>query len=224
MKDESSEARKAAAAAISLASPKRPMGMCTRRRAARSGSLAKSSWSNGVLTGPGHSAFDPHPLAGELHAELAGHGEDAALAGRVADLAGGRAHDRHEGGRVDDRTTAAGQKVRDPELAAQVDRRQVDLLDPLPGVDAGVEDGVVIGRADPGVVAADVDPPEALGHRLVQGLDRGGGRHVHLDEHAVDRLPPGLRRRPRRGRPPPPWPPRRRTARTWPGRCHWHHR
>ena len=61
MNDESSDARKAAAAAISVASPKRPIGMCTRRRAARSGSLAKSSCSNGVFTGPGHSALTRTP-------------------------------------------------------------------------------------------------------------------------------------------------------------------
>ena len=54
--DESSLAKNAAAAAISPASPKRPMGMCTRRRAARSGSLAKSSCNKGVFTGPGQSA------------------------------------------------------------------------------------------------------------------------------------------------------------------------
>ena len=43
MNEESSLAKNAAAAAISDASPKRPIGMWTRRRAARSGSLAKSS-------------------------------------------------------------------------------------------------------------------------------------------------------------------------------------
>ena len=61
MKDESSDARNAAAAAISVASPKRPMGMCTSRRAARSGSLANNSCSNGVFTGPGHSALTRTP-------------------------------------------------------------------------------------------------------------------------------------------------------------------
>ena len=61
MNDESSEARNAAAAAISVASPKRPIGMWIRRRAARSGSLAKSYWSSGVLTGPGQSALTRTP-------------------------------------------------------------------------------------------------------------------------------------------------------------------
>lgn len=46
-KEESSLARNATAAAISSASANRPTGMCTSRRAARSGSLANSSWSRG---------------------------------------------------------------------------------------------------------------------------------------------------------------------------------
>src|SRR5690242_1606676 len=41
--DASSLARNVTVAAISSASAKRPIGTCTRRRAARSGSLAKSS-------------------------------------------------------------------------------------------------------------------------------------------------------------------------------------
>ena len=57
MKLDSSEARKSTAFAISSGSPNRPIGTCTSRRAARSASLAKSSFSSGVLTGPGHSAM-----------------------------------------------------------------------------------------------------------------------------------------------------------------------
>ena len=59
--DESSLARNATAAAISSGSANRPTGTCTRRRAARSGSLAKSSCSSGVLTGPGQSALTRTP-------------------------------------------------------------------------------------------------------------------------------------------------------------------
>jgi len=47
----------------------------------------------------------------------------------------------------------------DPELAAQVDRRQVDLLHPAPGLQPGLEDRVVLGWRDAGVVAEDVDAP-----------------------------------------------------------------
>src|SRR5258706_11361719 len=61
MNDESSLARNATAAAISSGSANRPSGTCTRRRAARSGSLANSSRSSGVFTGPGHSALTLMP-------------------------------------------------------------------------------------------------------------------------------------------------------------------
>ena len=186
MNDESSQARKAAAAAISGASPKRPIGMCTRRRAARSGSLAKSSCEQRRVDRPRAQRVDPHPLASELHAELARHGEHAALGGGVADLARRRPHDGDERRGVDDRPPAAGEQVRERVLAAQVDRREVDPLHALPGVEAGVEDGVVVGRADAGVVAADVDPPEAAGHLAVQRLHLGGGRDVGPHEHAAD--------------------------------------
>ena len=187
MKDESSDARNAAAAAISVASPKRPMGMCTSRRAARSGSLANNSCSNGVFTGPGHSALTAHALPGELDAELPRHGEHAALRRRVADLARRRAHDGHERGRVDDRPFAAGQQVRQGVLAAQVHRRQVDALHALPRIESRFEDRVVVGRADAGVVAADVDPPVVAGHLGVEGFHFVGGRHIGLDEHAAHR-------------------------------------
>src|SRR3989454_3336501 len=54
--EESSEASHSAACAISDARPKRPMGMCTSRRARRCGSL-RSSASIGVSIGPGHRAL-----------------------------------------------------------------------------------------------------------------------------------------------------------------------
>ena len=61
MKLDSSDARKSTAFAISSGSPKRPIGTCTSRRAARSSSLANSSLSSGVLTGPGHRALTRMP-------------------------------------------------------------------------------------------------------------------------------------------------------------------
>ena len=64
-------------------------------------------------------------------------------------------------GGVDDRALALPPHVRDRVLAAQVDAGQVDLLDPLPGVQAGVQDRVVVGRGDAGVVERDVDPAVA---------------------------------------------------------------
>ena len=61
MNDASSLARNATAAASSSGSANRPIGTCTSRRAARSGSLANSSCSSGVFTGPGHSALTRMP-------------------------------------------------------------------------------------------------------------------------------------------------------------------
>ena len=61
MNELSSLARNSTAFAISSGSAKRPIGMCTRRRAARSASLANSSCSRGVFTGPGHSALTRMP-------------------------------------------------------------------------------------------------------------------------------------------------------------------
>ena len=79
-------------------------------------------------------------------------------------------------------------------LAAQVHRRQVDPLHALPRLEAGVEDGVVVGRADAGIVAADVDAAEVAGHFGVERLDLVGGGHVGPDEDAAHRgrhLAPG---------------------------------
>ncbi len=72
-------------------------------------------------------------------------------------------------------------------LAAQVHRRQVDPLHTLPRIEPGVEDGVVVGRADAGVVAADVDPAVAAGHLAVQRLDLVRGGDVGPHEHAAGR-------------------------------------
>ena len=221
MNDESSEARNAAAAAISEASPKRPMGMCTSRRAARSGSVAKSSCEQRRVDRTRAERVHPHPLAGELHAELARQGEHAALGSRVADLAGRRAHDGNERRGVDDRAPAAGEQVRDGVLAAQIDRREVDPLDALPRLEPGVEDGVVVGRADAGVVAADVDARRS-GRPPRRTAPPPRRRTSHRPARTCRRPPPPpRRRRSRRGRPRPPWRPRRRSARTWRGRCRW---
>ena len=71
-------------------------------------------------------------------------------------------------------------------LAAQVDRGEVDLLHPPPRVEVGVEDRVVLGRADPGVVERDVDravgvlggPEERVDLVLVRHVDVDVRRHV----------------------------------------------
>ena len=53
---------------------------------------------------------------------------------------------------------AAHQHVLDRVLAAQVDASEVDVLHPLPGFQAGVEDRVVVRRRDAGIVEGDAIP------------------------------------------------------------------
>src|SRR4051794_37815783 len=69
----SSLARNATAAASSSGSANLPTGTWTSRRAAFLGSLAKSSFSSGVLTGPGHRAFTRMPILLEQYEGLADH-------------------------------------------------------------------------------------------------------------------------------------------------------
>jgi GMP synthase-like glutamine amidotransferase len=94
--------------------------------------------------------------------ELAREREHAALRGGVGDLRDGGAEHGDEGGDVDDRAAGALEHVRYPVLAAEEDPAQVDVLDPLPGLERGVEDRLVVGRVDPGVVHQDVDPAHLL--------------------------------------------------------------
>jgi hypothetical protein len=65
-------------------------------------------------------------------------------------------------------------------LAAQVDRRQVDLLHPAPRLEVRVEDGVVVGRRDPGVVERDVDRAVGVLGRLEQRVDLRPVGHVDV--------------------------------------------
>ena len=89
------------------ASAKRPIGRCTSRRAAFSGSLANSSCSSGVLTGPGQSAFTRTPRRANSTPSSRDSASTRALGGRVGDLRHGGAHHGDERGRVDDRAAAA---------------------------------------------------------------------------------------------------------------------
>src|SRR4029453_3666317 len=124
MKLDSSEARKSTAFAISSGSANRPTGTCTRRRAAFSGSLANSSWSRGVLTGPGQSALTRTPWRG-AHTPPPRATRRAPPLGRgVGDVRGARPHRGHERGGVAPPPAAAGQQVGDAVLAAQEHRRE----------------------------------------------------------------------------------------------------
>ena len=60
VKEDSSEARKSAASAISSASPKRPIGMWTRRRCFFS-SVSRNFISSSVRSGPGQRALTRMP-------------------------------------------------------------------------------------------------------------------------------------------------------------------
>src|SRR3954454_7521337 len=68
--------------------------------------------------------------------------------------------------------------MRDPVLAAEEDRLQVDVLHALPGIEPGLQDGVVVGRRDPGVVEEHVDAPELVLRALVHPADVVLVRHV----------------------------------------------
>ena len=116
MKEASSEARKAAADAISSGSAKRPIGTWTSRRAARSGSFANSSCRQGRVHRPGAEGVHSHALLGELHAELAGHRQDAALRGGVGHLRRGRSEDGDERGCVDHAAATVLEQPRIPAL------------------------------------------------------------------------------------------------------------
>ena len=110
-----------------------------------------------MLTGPGHSALTRMPSRANCTPSSRRHREHAALGRGVGDLRGRGAHDGDEARGVDDRARLLLEHVRQGGLAAQVDGGEVDLLHPAPRVEVGVEDRVVVGRADPGVVERDVD-------------------------------------------------------------------
>ena len=200
MNDDSSEARNSTAFAISSGSPKRPIGHVHEAARGPLGVLGEQLLEQRGVHRAGAQRVDAHALAGELHAELAGHREHAALGRGVGDLRGRRAHHRDERRGVDDRAALLLEHVGQRGLAAQVDAGQVDLLHPPPGLEVGVEDRVVVGRADAGVVEGDVD-------RAVGVLRRS--------EERVDLAPCRSRRRARTSRRPrrrAPRPARRRAS------------
>jgi hypothetical protein len=70
--------------------------------------------------------------------------------------------------------------VRDAVLAAEEDRLEVHVLDPLPGLERGVEHRRVVCRRDPGVVEEHVDVPELLARLCVHARHLVRVRHVGL--------------------------------------------
>ncbi|BFO20053.1 hypothetical protein SHKM778_64410 [Streptomyces sp. KM77-8] len=77
-------------------------------------------------------------------------------------------------------------------LAAQEDGGEVDLLDALPGVEPRLQDGVVVGRGDPGVVEGDVDAAVGVPGGPEQCLDLLGVGDVDVHEEAAGLLGGGL--------------------------------
>ncbi len=73
-------------------------------------------------------------------------------------------------------------------LAAEVDRREVDLLHLAPGVEVGVEDRVVLGWADARVVEGDVDRAVRLLGRAEERVDVLLAHDVDAHEGAADLL------------------------------------
>jgi hypothetical protein len=57
-------------------------------------------------------------------------------------------------------------------LAAEENRLEVDVLHPVPGVDAGVLDQVILRRADACVVERDVHRTVSFGSGVEQYVDR----------------------------------------------------
>ena len=204
-----------------LVRPRRtgPTGMWTSRRAARSGSLANSSCSSGVLTGPGQSALTRMPSRANCTPSSRDMASTPPLEAVYEICEVAAPITRHEGRGVDDGAPALAPHVGDGGLAAQVDGGEVDLLDALPGLQAGGEDGVVVGRRDARVVEGDVDAAVGVVRRLEQRLDLLGVGDVDLYEDAADLLGGGLAARSRRCRRRRRARPRRRAGARWRGRC-----
>ena len=186
MNDASSLARNAAAAAISDRLAEAPHRDVHEAACRPLGILGEELGQQRRVHRTRAQGIDPYPLAGELHSELARHRQHAALAGGVADLAGGGAHHGDERGGVDDRSLSPCQQVGQRVLAAQIHRGQVHPLHAVPRLETRLENGVVVGRADAGVVATDVEAAVAGGHLAVQRLDLVRGGHVGPHEHAAN--------------------------------------
>ena len=172
MNDASSLARNATAAASSSGSANRPIGTCTSRRCRPLGILGEQLLQQRGVHRSGAQRVDPDALPGELHAELARHRQHAALGCGVGDLRRRRAHHRDERRGVDDRALLLRAPCAAARPAAQVHRLEVDVLHPVPRVELGGLDRVVVRRRDARVVERDVDRAVGLGRGVEQRVDR----------------------------------------------------
>ena len=218
--EDSSDARKSAARAISarLRQPShRHVDQAPRAR----GGLAQQILEQRRVDRAGAQRVGADPAPRVLDRDLARHREHAALARRVGDLRGRRAHHRHEGRGVDDRAAARAQQRRDPVLAAEEDALQVHAHHLVEDVLGRVDRRAVRGREDAGVVEEHVQPRRSARsasataastcvatatstltkQRAPAGrLDRG--RPSRARPRPRDRRPPRWRPRPRRAAPP----------------------
>src|SRR6185369_10172640 len=99
-------------------------------------------------------------------------------------------------GDVDNRAAASLEQVGDAVLAAEIDAARVHRLHALPRVEAGLEDRVVVGGGDAGVVVEDVDAAEPLGRCGVHLLHGRLVRDIHLQGQPADLAGNLLRRCP----------------------------
>ena len=91
-------------------------------------------------------------------------------------------------GEIDDGAAFLLEHVGQRGLAAQVNAGQIDLLDPLPRLQFGVEDRGVLRRRDPGVVKRDVHRSVGGERRLEQCVDLPLVCNVHVHVGAADLL------------------------------------
>ena len=125
-----------------------------------------------------------------MHAQVPGQLYDAGLGRRISHLGCGRPDISQEGGGVDHR--AAGRvgvpQVRNAVLAGQEDAGQVRVLDPAPGLQAGVQRRTVAGIHQPHVVVDDVEPAVLPHDLLIHRLDLRLVGQIGLHREPADRM------------------------------------
>ena len=203
--------------------PGRPMGMCTSRRRAHSGSLISSA-SSGVSTGPGQSALQRTPRRAHSTAIsrviastpplLAVY----AICGVAAPISA--TNDATLTIEPPPESTMAGMPCLHPSQTPA----QVDVHDAVPRGNAGLGGAAVVAGHDPGVVVEHVEAAEGVDREPDHRGDLVLVGHVDVHERGLaarvgDRLDRLARRSGRARRPRRPGRPRPRRAATRRGPC-----
>jgi hypothetical protein len=117
-----------------------------------------------------------------VYAEVPGQLHDGGLGGGVRHLSGRRSGDGEKRGGVDDRTASrlGVTQPRDAVLARQEDAGEVRVVDPAPGVQAGVQRRPVAGVHQAHVVADHLQPLVPAQNLLVRRHDLRLVRKVRL--------------------------------------------